>query len=414
MNEIKEQFKDWLLKQGLAERTKSGNPSTVYDYIKSINKVCLKFFNSDEKKVWQELSENIYPVLVKYFELSNKEYFFDAISIQYGLFYLREITNFIYSRLKEEDIADDVSLYLNFNEQNYPICTIKLRDLFQYTLLFDSLVYEHNQSGITLSRKQREEFLSHLDDMIHNSILPSIGKFKALKHHVMLRISYPQCSKKEKTALIKYYNYINPGQNVLTLPMVEMVRKNNPNNKVGGNYIITCNISGKHPLQLDLDPHGNLESYDDNADKHMTDEDERCILIKEDMPKIFNVAYNSIDEIISKGRFKTFQAPKRIYYNIDSVNSFLQKNFHPLKDENKHKKVNYDETGYEFWCGRSYALKEFLKISHNRFYDCVHRGNCTQLDYLESKPKYYIPDIKCLRQSFKVKQARISIKKYKK
>ncbi len=414
MNEIKEQFKDWLLKQGLAERTKSGNPSTVYDYIKSINKVCLKSFNSNEKEIWRELSENTYPVLVKYFELSNKEYFFDAISIRYGLFYLREITNFIYSRLKEEDIADDVSLYLNFNEQNYPICTIKLRDLFQYTLLFDSLVYEHNQSGITLSRKQREEFLSHLDDMIHNSILPSIGKFKALKHHVMLRISYPQCSKKEKTALIKYYNYINPGQNVLTLPMVEMVRKNNPNNKVGGNYIITCNISGKHPLQLDLDPHSNLESYDDNADKHMTDEDERCILIKEDMPKIFDVAYNSIDEIISTGQFKTFQAPKRIYYNIDSVNSFLQKKFHPLKDENKHKNVDYDETGYKFWCSRSYALKEILKISHNRFYDCVHRNNCTQLDYLENKPKYYISDLKSLRNSRAVRQARISIKKYNK
>lgn len=413
MNEIKEQFKDWLLKQGLAERTKSGNPSTVYDYIKSINKVCLKSFNSNEKEIWRELSENTYPVLVKYFELSNKEYFFDAISIRYGLFYLREITNFIYSRLKE-DIADDVSLYLNFNEQNYPICTIKLRDLFQYTLLFDSLVYAHNQPGITLSLKQENEFFSHLDYIISNNVIPNIGNYKELKHHVMLRISYPQCSKKEKIALIKYNNYINPGQNILTLSMVEMVRKNNPNNKVGGNYIIACNISGKHPLQLGLDSNSNLESYDDNADKHMTDEDERCILIKEDMPKIFNVAYNSIDEIISKGRFKTFQAPKRIYYNIDSVNSFLQKKFHPLKDENKHKKVNYDETGYEFWCSRSYALKEFLKISHNRFYDCVHRGNCTQLDYLESKPKYYIPDIKCLRQSSKVKQARISIKKYKK
>ena len=36
MKEIKEQFRDWLINQRLADETKSGRPGTVYEYLKSI------------------------------------------------------------------------------------------------------------------------------------------------------------------------------------------------------------------------------------------------------------------------------------------------------------------------------------------------------------------------------------------
>lgn len=39
-NELKKQFEKYLISQGLSEKTRSGNPSTVYDYITNIQRVC--------------------------------------------------------------------------------------------------------------------------------------------------------------------------------------------------------------------------------------------------------------------------------------------------------------------------------------------------------------------------------------
>ncbi len=37
---MKEEFKKYLIESGYKEWTPSGNPSTVYDYIKRIDKIC--------------------------------------------------------------------------------------------------------------------------------------------------------------------------------------------------------------------------------------------------------------------------------------------------------------------------------------------------------------------------------------
>lgn len=39
MTDLKEKFRDWLIKQELSEKTPSGKQSTVYDYIKTIDRV---------------------------------------------------------------------------------------------------------------------------------------------------------------------------------------------------------------------------------------------------------------------------------------------------------------------------------------------------------------------------------------
>jgi hypothetical protein len=37
-----EEFEDYLLEQGYSAYTRKGNPSTVYDYIKRIQKICIR------------------------------------------------------------------------------------------------------------------------------------------------------------------------------------------------------------------------------------------------------------------------------------------------------------------------------------------------------------------------------------
>ncbi|MEE1055631.1 MAG: hypothetical protein UH239_00065 [Acutalibacteraceae bacterium] len=56
-----EQFKNYLIKAGYKITTPSGNPSTIYSYIKSIDKVCeLEGFS------WCELADNIETIVKQY------------------------------------------------------------------------------------------------------------------------------------------------------------------------------------------------------------------------------------------------------------------------------------------------------------------------------------------------------------
>lgn len=58
---MKNQFQEWLIKQGYSITTKSGNPSTVYDYQKRIEKVC-----EWEGTTWEGLAININTVIAQY------------------------------------------------------------------------------------------------------------------------------------------------------------------------------------------------------------------------------------------------------------------------------------------------------------------------------------------------------------
>ena len=63
MGDIKADFKQWLIEKGLSTTTKAGKQSTVYEYIRHLNLLCKKIFNSDTASEWEIIAENIYPIL---------------------------------------------------------------------------------------------------------------------------------------------------------------------------------------------------------------------------------------------------------------------------------------------------------------------------------------------------------------
>ena len=69
-SEIKKQFYDFLVKSGYREYTPMGNPSTVYDYLKRIEKVC-----KWEKLSWEILIKYILFILPTYDKGGPKEDF---------------------------------------------------------------------------------------------------------------------------------------------------------------------------------------------------------------------------------------------------------------------------------------------------------------------------------------------------
>lgn len=58
---MKKQFQKYLIEQGYSLTTPRGNPSTVYDYQKRIDKVC-----EWEQCSWEILADNITQIVVLY------------------------------------------------------------------------------------------------------------------------------------------------------------------------------------------------------------------------------------------------------------------------------------------------------------------------------------------------------------
>lgn len=63
MAELKENFRQWLIKQGLSEKTTTGRQGTVYEYIRRIEKICNTIYAGHNLQPWQQLAEDIYPIL---------------------------------------------------------------------------------------------------------------------------------------------------------------------------------------------------------------------------------------------------------------------------------------------------------------------------------------------------------------
>jgi len=63
-------FKRYLIQQGYSEYTPSGYPSTVYDYIKRIEKICER-----ERITVKQLSDNINVYVKKYDTFGSEEEF---------------------------------------------------------------------------------------------------------------------------------------------------------------------------------------------------------------------------------------------------------------------------------------------------------------------------------------------------
>ncbi len=84
---MKEKFMDYLTKQGYSLTTPAGNPSTVYDYAKRVDKVC-----EWENTTWTGLADNINNIVSLYDIGGTKE--------EYGLKSNRAVINAL-KRLQE-------------------------------------------------------------------------------------------------------------------------------------------------------------------------------------------------------------------------------------------------------------------------------------------------------------------------
>ncbi len=70
MTEIKVVFKNWLVQKGLSEKTKSGRPGTVYEYLKRIGRLSSQLYGKED---WGHLLKDIYVLYLLHANLDSKK-----------------------------------------------------------------------------------------------------------------------------------------------------------------------------------------------------------------------------------------------------------------------------------------------------------------------------------------------------
>ena len=398
MADLKENFKKWLFQQGT-------KPGTITSYLSRLQKIA--------DKDWNNLTSNIIPFLVKYYELANKEYYLDRVTILQALEYFNTISDNIYKNTNVTT-ESDIKLSLFDGEENYFVCNTNFKALYDDLWLINRHLYESND---TLESK-------HNSNIDLAKLYPLILEIKENYHEDIKRIAVHivynnKGVQDRKTALTKYCNFLYATYKTANydcktnLALLEVQNKN-PNKTIDGNYEIIQQISGQNPLQI--------KSI--NECKRL---DINFTLTKKDLSQIFNLDKDTVTKLIANAKLINnltakydeddyilaqnlvkyctkkdiiveFETELRTYYNDNNINDYL-KNHHHYHNNSKLQAINYAKETYKYWCNRKEALK-ILGIKKEAFY--AHSYHFTHFDYTPYTTKYYIPELKIIKNLYKI------------
>lgn len=383
MTDLKEKFREWLIQQGT-------RPGTITSYLSRLQKI--------SHQNWDMLTINIIPLLVQYYELANKEYYLDRVTILQAMEYFDTISN----NISNETTESDVKLYLFDGQKDYFVCDTDLKSLYDNVWLINRYLYESND---TLERRHNSNI-----DLAKFSVLMSELKENYHKDLKMIAVHIVYNKKgvrDKKTALTKYCNFLHTtykkaDYNCKTNVALLDVQTKNPNKTINGNFKQKYPITGKRARQVKPDL------------KVRRDTELGYVYTLRDLAAIFDVDFYTAMDLMSRfGEEYHIKTVVRDYYSADATNKCL-KAYHHYKDKEKSTKyesVNYNKKGYEQWVTREYIMK-VLGIKKAAFYSHI-KDYCLYIDYAEHAPKYYLPELEYLKSMPRNIKRIKKIKQYK-
>lgn len=383
MADLKENFKKWLFQQGT-------KPGTITSYLSRLQKIA--------DKDWNNLTSNIIPFLVKYYELANKEYYLDRVTILQALEYFNTISDNIYKNTNVTT-ESDIKLSLFDGEKDYFVCNTDLNALYDDLWLINRYLYESND---TLENKHN----SNIDPAKLSILMLEIKEnyHKDLKRTAVHIIYNNKGVQDKKAALTKYCNFLyatdkNTNYNCKTNNTIAYIQSLNPNKTIKKNFKQKYPITGKRARQVRPDLKVKRET------------ELGYVYSLQDLAAIFNVDFDTAIDLMSRfGDEYRIKTALRDYYSADATNECL-KAYHHYKDKEKsakYKSVDYNKKGYEQWVTREYIIKK-LGIKKAAFYSRI-KSYCLYIDYAKHAPKYYLPEVEYLKNMPKI----IRIRKNKK
>lgn len=367
MDDLKIGFKKWL--------QENFSKSTAYASFSLVQKIFDKNFENSEN--WKEQSEIVMPLLARYFEFANREYYLDRVTVWYALDYFDELTEFIYPK-NLSNYEPLVSLYLYDGKKDYFICKVPLYRLSDHLKYLSARVYEYDISS-NLDDREPFDILLPLPE-IYDNIEPLDVKDAAI--HIVYENTNNSA---EKAALTRYCDFLYFTTHSLAFdyknnPTVNMVANKNP--RKHPNYVEDIPITGEHAQQIKY-------YYNPSRSAEILD----CVLTIDDLKKIFKVGAERAKCLINEISKKCSKTVIDTYYSISCANICLKK--HHKIAEKLHDGVDYKLEGYDYWITRKEAT-EILDISHNCFENCVSTSNCTHIDYSNLYIRYYKKDVEYL------------------
>jgi len=126
MNDIKTEFKQWLIKKGYKEKTLSGKPSTIYNYLRYIDILCKNIYSCATNKEWLEIARNIYPILSFHILCKEKNFYItkdNAKELWYFLSKCYGAKNIFESSNRQKYFK--IELYHNNSQTGYPLLILE-------------------------------------------------------------------------------------------------------------------------------------------------------------------------------------------------------------------------------------------------------------------------------------------------
>lgn len=371
MSDIKTDFREWL--------QNNFSKSTAYSYYAVVQKIFDKNFGNN--KDWQQYSENIIPLLARYFEFANREYKLDRVTIWYALDYFDKIASFIYPQQgKTYKNEPNVKISIYDGQQYYPLYETTLFKVSECLKYISSFIYQYNIE-YDINDDERLKILAPLPE-IERKINPLELKDAAI------HVDYNNKNiGAEKTALSRYCDFLysataNSAFDYTSSLIVNVVTTKSPKNYISG-FIEVEPITGKNARSIKPNP---------EAKRHG---DVGYVYSTRDLANIFNIDFNTASNLMTKfGVENKITTAHDGYYNADITHKIL-KIYHHYKDKKQdevYSGVDYTKAGYEHWKTRKDAMM-LLGIKKLAFYSHV-ANKCLYIDYAQGAPRYYLPELK--------------------
>lgn len=384
MNEIKEQFRQWLLKENL-EKDKA---KLYVDVLKKILSKDLDAYLGYLDPLDKNIINHIKAIVLKYYEFSNANYELDRFTIWDAIGYYENVIKPLYheNALINEEDKKGVELYL-YDGVDHFLTSISLRDVYEYIVIFNHVVFSQYYRDVYDINEDKQLFINKLEQLRKDL-------FNINFEDVALRIKYTVPRKKiKKEVLTNFCQFLydttkEPKYNMEKDRRLSDVENENPNKTRDGNFKESRPITGEQSAQVKYCPKSRFSNHlRDNFD---------YVLTVNDLEKIFHVGVNTTSKVMERFKDATQRTVLNTFYSISAVNDCLEL-YHNYYNVKQIKGVDYKKEGYKFWCGREKAL-EILGIRKQAFYKRV-KHKAIYVNYAKDAPKYYKPHLRALKKA---------------
>ena len=192
MNEIKEQFRQWLLKENL-EKDKA---KLYVDVLKKILSKDLDAYLGYLDPLDKNIINHIKAIVLKYYEFSNANYELDRFTIWDAIGYYENVIKPLYheNALINEEDKKGVELYL-YDGVDHFLTSISLRDVYEYIVIFNHVVFSQYYRDVYDINEDKQLFINKLEQLRKDL-------FNINFEDVALRIKYTVPRKKIKKEVL--------------------------------------------------------------------------------------------------------------------------------------------------------------------------------------------------------------------